>query len=150
MQSEPSRHASDASTLHSGLHWLIRVPGFCAQAHDQRTSDITWSMLMQAPSTLASYGVKERLRNRWAEAHAGERGGAAFPPLHDGDFAGTRQRMLFALLNSYHDVLLPAYPYPTKCGHAQRALLTAPVWRWSQVLRWTEGCMNASMLAGRL
>ena len=73
-------------------------------------------MWTQAPSSLSAYGVKERLRTRWAEAHAGERGGAAYLPLRNGEFAGAKQRTLFVLLNSYRDVLLPAYPYPTKCA----------------------------------
>lgn len=99
-------------------------PGFCAHAQDRLRSDSKCLMLLQAPSTLAAYGVKERLRNRWAEAHAGERGGAAFPTLRDGDFAGARQRTLFAMLNSYRDVLLPAYPYPAKCAYARTCLRT--------------------------
>ena len=76
----------------------------------------------QAPERLQAYGVKERLRSRWAEAHAGERGGGApsFPVLCDGDFAGPRQRTLFALLNGYRDALLPAYPYPTKCARLEK------------------------------
>ena len=69
---------------------------------------------------MAAYGVRERLRTRWAEVHAGgERGGAPFPALRDGDFAGARQRAVFAVLNSYRDVLLPAYPYPTRCARSR-------------------------------
>ncbi len=72
--------------------------------------------MAQAPDRLAVYGVKERLRTRWAEVHAGERGGVPSPALRDGDFACARQRVLFAVLNSYRDLLLPAYAYQTKCA----------------------------------
>lgn len=70
---------------------------------------------MQAPSDLGSYGVKERLQTRWREEGAsassnGGGGGAA------GDFASPQQQALFALLNSYCDLLYPVRPYPTSPG----------------------------------
>ena len=105
--------------------WLLRASTASAAVWQSK-----WGMLTQAPNSLKAYGVKERLRTRWAEAHAGERGGAAFAPLRNGDFAGGRQRTLFALLNSYRDVLLPAYPYPTKCVYTGTACTPAPAWHW--------------------
>ena len=102
-------------------YWHVTVQA-CSSRGEKVSQDVLDRIFMaQAPDRLAAYGVKERLRARWVEAHAGERGGAQFPALRDGDFAGARQRVLFAVLNSYRDVLLPAYPYPTKCARSRKA-----------------------------
>ncbi|KAG2500344.1 hypothetical protein HYH03_001919 [Edaphochlamys debaryana] len=86
------------------------------------------TVLPAAPPTLPEYGVKERLITRWREVRKEEAAASASAPApapastsdagtdDNGDFANPQQRSLFALLNSYADVHLPARPYPTDPG----------------------------------
>ncbi len=58
---------------------------------------------------LADYGVKARVAARWKAVH--ESGGRD----HEfGDFESHKQAVMFALMNSYMDVLYPLHRYPTE------------------------------------
>ncbi|KAK9793740.1 hypothetical protein WJX73_006953 [Symbiochloris irregularis] len=81
----------------------------------------TWSMtgdaILQAPSTLAEAGVRERLISRWHALHPDISAGTSVQ-----DFASDQQRALFALCSSYKDILLPAVPYPPSIAEPGAAM----------------------------
>ncbi len=58
---------------------------------------------------LADYGVKARVAARWKAVHESGAVDREF-----GDFETHRQAVMFALMNSYMDVLYPLHRYPTE------------------------------------
>lgn len=60
---------------------------------------------------LADYGVKARVVARWSAVHDSDGVDREF-----GAFASHRQAAMFALMNSYMDVLYPLHRYPTVAG----------------------------------
>lgn len=98
----PAEGAAAAGLRQWGAAELVASPG---------------AALPAAPAELAAYGVKERLASRWREVHAAEHAPAAEAGAA-GDFSSGAQRALFALANSYADVLLPCRQYPTEIGTA--------------------------------
>ena len=71
-------------------------------------------------NNLANYGVRSRLVSFWREVHEKDRSlgeDERIRPLDRyGDFSSKKQQALFAILNSYCDVLYPVKKYPLKYG----------------------------------
>ena len=58
--------------------------------------------------SLADYGVKGRVANRWNAVHENDNADRLF-----GDFESQKQAVIFAVMNSYMDMLYPLHRYPT-------------------------------------
>ncbi|CAG9462688.1 unnamed protein product [Pedinophyceae sp. YPF-701] len=61
--------------------------------------------------TLEQYAVRPRLAQRWREVRQASSGDVEAKTSTTPDFEVKEQQALFAMLNSYHDVLHSAYPY---------------------------------------
>ncbi|GBF92110.1 hypothetical protein Rsub_04457 [Raphidocelis subcapitata] len=138
--------AEAAALRAGGTKFSDPSPSEADAAYDGAWPRARWQLagraaLPAAPSGLAEYGVKERLRARWEEVHQEDArraasgalastsaaaaadgaaarkkrragGAAAGAAARCGDFDSAQQRGLFALLNSYCDVLHACKPYP--------------------------------------
>lgn len=71
-------------------------------------------MCMQLLQTLAQYGVRDRLMNRWKAVHQQDSRKQSKAPAEG--FQSAQQQQLFGLCSSYKDVLLPARQYASRCA----------------------------------